>query len=63
MSIGFFQPPGTTKEDGRNTAFIKNGREAQVSETLDRVAKRLGVPLTSVALAYALHKVRFGALQ
>lgn len=58
IKLGFFQTPGFTKQEGRNTVFIQNGRETKVSETLDRVANRLGVPLTSVALAYALHKVR-----
>lgn len=33
------------------------GREEQVSAVLDKVAKRRNVPVTSVALAYALQKV------
>ena len=36
---------------------MRTGREAQVSQALDLVAKRLKVPLTSVAIAYAMQKV------
>jgi hypothetical protein len=32
------------------------GREAQVSRALDGVAKRHGVPISSVAIAYVMHK-------
>ena len=56
---GNFKAPGSTKDGGRNVPPpMLVGREEQVSTVLDKVAKRHGVPLTSVALAYALRKVR-----
>lgn len=55
---GYFKPPGSApQEGGRNTAHMKVGREEKVSAVLDAVAKRHNVPLTSVAIAYALQKV------
>lgn len=34
------------------------GREEKVSVVVDKVAKRHGAPITSVALAYVMQKVR-----
>ncbi|KAI1116526.1 putative norsolorinic acid reductase [Nemania sp. NC0429] len=58
---GMFKPPGTgPTEGGRNVPPpLLVGREEQVSAVLHRVAQRHGVPLTSVALAYALHKTPY----
>lgn len=58
---GFFRSPGSGGEDGRRAAGSEHllvGREEQISAVLDTVAKRHGVPITSVALAYAMQKVR-----
>lgn len=57
---GYFKSPGTDKEQGgRNVGgHMKTGREEQLSAVLDKIANRHGVPLTSVALAYGLQKVR-----
>ncbi|KAH9892250.1 aryl-alcohol dehydrogenase [Xylariomycetidae sp. FL2044] len=38
---------------------LKVGREEQVSRTLEKVAARRGVPITSVALAYVLQKTPY----
>lgn len=55
---GYFKTPGSVPEEkGRNAAFTKVGREERVSAVLDKVGARRGVPLTSVALAYAMQKV------
>lgn len=55
---GYFKTPGSVPEEkGRNAAFTKVGREERVSAVLDKVGARHGVPLTSVALAYAMQKV------
>lgn len=55
---GNFKSPGSTKDGGRNVPPPRMvGREEQVSAVLEKVAKRHDVPLTSVALAYALQKV------
>lgn len=55
---GYFRSPESApKEGGRQTPHVKTGREEKVSAVLDAVAKRHNVPVTSVALAYALQKV------
>lgn len=56
---GAFRSPVSAPEaGGRNTpSHLLTGREAQVSAALDEVARRRGVPITSVALAYAMQKV------
>lgn len=43
-----------------SSPLTHTGREEQVSKVLETVAKRYGVPLTSVSLAYAMQKA--GAL-
>ncbi|KAL1967373.1 hypothetical protein VTN77DRAFT_3157 [Rasamsonia byssochlamydoides] len=57
---GYFKSPGTgPTEGGRNTPHMLLGREEKVSAVLDTVAKRHDVPITSVALAYALQKTPY----
>ena len=50
-------PDSAKKEGGRQTRFIITGRDAQVTQALDGVVKRLKVPINSVALAYIMQKV------
>lgn len=59
LGRGYFSTPGSDekKEGGRNTTVGRTGREERVCEVLNNVAQRHGVPLTSIALAYALQKV------
>ncbi len=58
MGNGYFAPPeASTDSADRKTPFITTGREAQVSQALDKIAKRLKVPIFPVAIAYALQKV------
>lgn len=52
---GYFKSPGETKTGGR-TLNVSTGKEEQVSVVLDRIAKKKGTLVTSVALAYVLHK-------
>lgn len=52
---GYFRSPDETKSEGR-TLGVKTGKEERVSVVLDRVARRKGTLVTSVALAYVLHK-------
>ncbi|KAB2572096.1 Aldo/keto reductase [Lasiodiplodia theobromae] len=60
LGSGYFKSPGEKpKEGGRNTPHMVLGREEQVSAVLDKVAKRRNVPVTSVALAYALQKTPY----
>ncbi|KAJ5645780.1 hypothetical protein N7490_002152 [Penicillium lividum] len=57
LGSGYFRSPDAApKEGGRQTPHVKTGREEQVSAALDNVAKRHEVPITSVALAYAMQK-------
>lgn len=56
-SSGYFKSPDQVKEGGRQAPFMLTGQEEKVSAVLDGVAKRLSVPVTSVALAYVMHKV------
>lgn len=58
MGGGYFQPPETTKEEGR-TLNVKTGKEAQVSVVLDKIAKAKDTAITSVALAYVMHKAPY----
>jgi aryl-alcohol dehydrogenase-like predicted oxidoreductase len=56
----FKSPSAAPSEGGRNVpAPLRVGREEKVSIVLDAVAKRHGVPLTSVALAYAMSKTPY----
>ncbi|RDL29997.1 Aryl-alcohol dehydrogenase (NADP(+)) [Venustampulla echinocandica] len=60
MGSGYFtSPESAPKEGGRQTPFIKTGREAQVSQALDSVARRLNVPINSVAIAYVMQKAPY----
>jgi aryl-alcohol dehydrogenase-like predicted oxidoreductase len=56
---GLFKSPDSGPEQGgRNVPPpLRVGREEAISKVLDAVAKRHNVPITSVALAYALQKV------
>ncbi|UPK95699.1 hypothetical protein LCI18_006634 [Fusarium solani-melongenae] len=56
LGRGLFKPKDQIKVDGRNMPSMNNGREALVSEKLEKIANAKGVPITSVALAYVLHK-------
>ncbi|OAP61686.1 hypothetical protein AYL99_03889 [Fonsecaea erecta] len=63
---GYFKPSSsqpTTEQQGgggggRNMAAVTTGKEAQVSRVLEKVAnaRKPAVPLTSIALAYVMHK-------
>lgn len=58
MGGGYFKPPGNEDSGSRRMPpAMLIGREQQVSKVLDNVAQRHNVPLTSVALAYAMQKV------
>lgn len=56
LGRGLFKPKDQIKVDGRNMPSMNNGREALVSEKLEKIANAKGVPITSVALEYVLHK-------
>lgn len=57
---GYFKPrSGTgTSTEGR-TMNVKTGREDGVAEVLERVSRRVGAPMASVALAYVMHKTPY----
>ncbi|EXJ76533.1 alcohol dehydrogenase [Cladophialophora psammophila CBS 110553] len=62
---GYFKPSRPTEEQqqggGRNMASVRTGKEAQVSVVLEKVANARNppVPLTSIALAYVMHKTPY----
>ncbi|WAO95786.1 Aldo-ket-red domain-containing protein [Fusarium falciforme] len=56
LGRGLFKPKDQIKVGGRNMPSMNNGRESLVSEKLEQIANAKGVPITSVALAYVLHK-------
>ncbi|KAI0914511.1 aryl-alcohol dehydrogenase [Ustulina deusta] len=57
---GYFKSPGKKDTGARNIPPpLLVGREEQMSKVLDAVATRHNVPITSVALAYALNKTPY----
>ena len=60
---GMFKPTqqGVIGESGRNMASLSLGTEEQVSRVLEKIAnaRRRPVPLTSIALAYVMHKAPY----
>ncbi|KAL8747702.1 MAG: hypothetical protein Q9190_000443 [Brigantiaea leucoxantha] len=60
LGSGYFRSPNSeAKQGGRQTPHVLTGREEKVSAVLDGVAKRHGVPVTAVAIAYALQKTPY----
>ncbi|KAF2841674.1 norsolorinic acid reductase [Patellaria atrata CBS 101060] len=61
LGAGLFRPSNAgEKKEGRNMPTVATGKEKSVSAVLEKVAERKGgVPLTSVALAYVLHKAPY----
>lgn len=58
LAMGQFKAPGVEDKGSRKMPpHMLLGREQKVAQVLDNVAKRHGVPLTSVAIAYAMQKV------
>lgn len=53
---GYFKSPDEAEKQGGRTLNVSTGKEGTVSVALDKVAKKKGVPITSVALAYVMHK-------
>lgn len=66
---GYFKPSSSassasdqaSSQGGRNMPTVRTGKEAQVSLVLERLANARSppVPLTSIALAYVLHKTPY----
>src|SRR5947209_4725208 len=57
---GHFKPKEQVgKEGGRNLPAAKTGKEEVVSEVLDKIAKKKGTLITSVAFAYVMHKAPY----
>jgi aryl-alcohol dehydrogenase-like predicted oxidoreductase len=58
---GYFKPSAPIETGGRNMPSVRTGKEAEVSFALEKVAtaRNPPVPLTSVALAYVLHKTPY----
>lgn len=57
---GYFKPrSGTGVSTEGRTMNVKTGREEGVAEVLERVSRRVGAPMTSVAMAYVMHKAPY----
>lgn len=57
---GYFKPKSRTHDstEGR-TINVGTGREESVAEVLESVSRRVGAPMTSVAMAYVMHKAPY----
>ena len=57
---GYFKPKEQIgKDGGRNLPQLKATNAEQVSEVLEKIAKKKGTLITSVALAYVMHKAPY----
>lgn len=56
---GYFRSPDSAPKEGGRTLNVKTGKEEKVSIVLDRIAKKKNAPITSVALAYVMHKAPY----
>lgn len=52
---GYFKPKSGVSAEGR-TMNVKTGREEGVAAVLEKVSARIGQPVTSIAMAYVMHK-------
>lgn len=60
LGSGYFKPKEQIHNDGgRNMTHIKSEATEQVSEVLEKIAKRKNTLITSVALAYVMHKTPY----
>ncbi|KAF2009274.1 norsolorinic acid reductase, partial [Aaosphaeria arxii CBS 175.79] len=53
---GYFKPKELWGKEGRNLESVLTGKEEQVSLVLEEIAKKKDTIITSVALAYVMHK-------
>jgi hypothetical protein len=53
---GFFKSPSEGEKQGGRTLHLPGAKVESVSVVLDKIAKKKGVPITSVGLAYVMHK-------
>jgi diketogulonate reductase-like aldo/keto reductase len=56
LGSGSFKKPGTDDKAGRAFNISKTGKEEKVSKVLDEIATAKNTLITSVALAYVMHK-------
>jgi aryl-alcohol dehydrogenase-like predicted oxidoreductase len=56
---GYFKPKEQWGKEGRNLQVSKTGKEEKVSVVLDKIAQEKGTIVTSVALAYVMHKAPY----
>ncbi len=60
LGSGYFKPKEQIgKDGGRNSTQMKAKHAEQVSEVLEKIAKSKGTLITSVALAYVMHKAPY----
>ena len=57
--IGFFKSPSEGEKEGGRTLWLPGAKTESVSVVLDKIAKKKDVPITSVGLAYVMHKGKY----
>lgn len=56
---GYFKPKEFWGKEGRNLEISQTGKEEKVSIVLEKIAKEKGTIITSIALAYVMHKAPY----
>ncbi|KAF2712997.1 norsolorinic acid reductase [Pleomassaria siparia CBS 279.74] len=56
---GFFKPAAAQDQGGRKATMGLTGKEEKVSLVLEKIANAKGEPMTSIALAYVMHKAPY----
>jgi aryl-alcohol dehydrogenase-like predicted oxidoreductase len=56
---GYFKASGEKKDNGGRTIDVRTGKEEKVSAVLEGIAKKKNTLITSVALAYVMHKAPY----
>lgn len=59
LGSGNFKAKGIVKEGGRNFAVTQTSNDEKVSEVLEKIANKKNTLITSVAMAYVLHKAPY----
>jgi aryl-alcohol dehydrogenase-like predicted oxidoreductase len=59
LGCGFFKPKEQWGKEGRAMLGLETGKEEKVSAVLEKIAKSKDTLITSVALAYVMHKAPY----
>lgn len=59
LGSGNFKAKGIDKQGGRNFKATETSNDEKVSEVLEKISERKKTPITSVAMAYVMHKAPY----